>query len=244
MGFLRKLAELVVEFPEEPQAATPAESEQDVLASIEAIRGNMEAELSKQRETLQEATAAPGGESTDGAGGSAITIPAILHVTDVYERAGLQTTPEGFNIYTVERMLTDPEIADLPLETRARSVRMALRSMGKELTELIEDAARRDQALEVYEQFVEEAIGQVSTQVAESNARLQSEMDELVREKTAQMEANRAALALAKEGLAGYRSAKKDEEQRLFDTVAPFVAPGKNPVQVNFGAPAKPQEGS
>ena len=51
-------------------------------------------------------------------------------------------------------------------------------------------------------------------------------------------------LALAKEGLAGYRSAKKDEEQRLFDTVAPFVAPGKNPVQVNFGAPAKPQEGS
>jgi hypothetical protein len=48
MGFLRKLAELVVEFPEEQQAAAPTESEQDVLASIEAIRGNLEAELGQQ----------------------------------------------------------------------------------------------------------------------------------------------------------------------------------------------------
>ena len=166
---------------------------------------------------------------------SQISLPAVLGINDIYAKAGLAAKADGFDIYRVEKMLADPEIAELPLETRARSVRMALRSMGKELNDIITDAAKRDQALEIYEQVVAQAIDQVSQQVVDANAKLQGEIDDFVRTKTALMEANRSALEQAKQGLAEYRRSKTAEEERLFNTVAPFVAPGQNPVSI--GAP-------
>lgn len=247
-GILRKLAELVVEFPED-KAAPAADSRRDVLASIEEVRGQIEAETAQHRTTLQKSVAtdsfAPSGADkpvkptlpprTTSSVPSQITLPAVLGIPDVYKKAGLDPKVDGFDIYAVEKMLQDPEIAELPLETRARSVRMALRSMGRELSDIIADAAKRDQALEIYEQVVGQAIEDVGKQVVEANAKLQAEVDEFVRSKTALMEANRSALEQAKQGLAEYRRSKTAEEERLFNTVAPFVAPGQNPVSI--GAP-------
>jgi hypothetical protein len=193
MGILRKLAELVVEFPEDKPPA--GDSPQDVLASIEEVRGQIEAETAEHRAEL-----------------------------------------EGTVTPAVEKMLADPEIAELPLETRARSVRMALRSMGRELPDIIADAAKRDRALEIYEQVVSEAIEDVGRQVVEANAKLQREIDEFVRSKTAMMEANEQALEQARQGLSEYRRTKAAEEERLFNTVAPFVAPGQNPVSLGDAA--------
>jgi hypothetical protein len=250
MGILRKLAELVVEFPDD-KAAPAADDQHDVLKSIEDVRTQIEAETAQHRSSLQKSitddsmppaldgkpirpTLPP--RQTPGVA-SQITLPAVLGIPDIYKRAGLESKPDGFDIYAVEKMLQDPEIAELPLETRARSVRMALRSMGRELNDIIADAAKRDQALEIYEQVVGQAIDDVSKQVVDANAKLQAEMDEFVRSKTALMEANRGALDTAKQGLAEYRRSKTAEEERLFNTVAPFVAPGQNPVSI--GAPPK-----
>ena len=52
MGILRKLAELVVEFPED-KAAPAAGSQRDVLASIEEVRGQIEAETAHHRATME-----------------------------------------------------------------------------------------------------------------------------------------------------------------------------------------------
>jgi hypothetical protein len=252
MGILRKLAELVVEFPED-KAAPAADSRRDVLASIEEVRGQIEAETAHHRNTMQKSVSPetpeisgqdkhekpvkptlPPRPAMTGVP-SQITLPAVLGIAEIYKKAGLEAQPEGFDIYAVEKMLQDPEIAELPLETRARSVRMALRSMGRELNDIIADAAKRDQALEIYEQVVGDAIEDVGKQVVEANAKLQAEVDEFVRSKTALMEANRHALEQARQGLAEYRRSKTAEEERLFKTVAPFVAPGQNPVSI--GAP-------
>jgi hypothetical protein len=254
MGILRKLAELVVEFPEDKAPA--GASQRDVLASIEEVRGQIEAETAQHRAELEGAVttdsseskgaAKPAGAGKASAGKpvkptlpprptgvtSAISLPAVLGIQEVYNKAGLEAKAEGFDIYAVEKMLDDPEIAELPLETRAKSVRMALRSMGRELGDIISDAAKRDQALEIYEQVVGEAIADVSRQVVESNAQLQAEIDEFVRSKSALMEANQQALEQARQGLEEYRRTKAAEEERLFNTVAPFVAPGQNPVSL------------
>jgi hypothetical protein len=240
MGILRKLAELVVEFPEEQQPAADSKG-QSVLDSIEQIRADLETDLAKERpdfssdsQELQGDSAQAGGSLPSGAQ-SSIRLPGILGVNDVYAKAELASTPESFDVYHVERMLQDAEIADLPLDTRAKSVRMALRSMGRELTDLLTDAARRDQALEAYEQFLGEAVADISRQVTEANAALQQQIDEFVRAKTAEIEANRATQERANVGLAEFRRAKIEEEQRLFDVIAPFVAPGQNPVQLSSG---------
>jgi hypothetical protein len=261
MGILRKLAELVVEFPEDKAPA--GDSPQDVLASIEEVRGQIEAETAQHRAELEGTvtsassasakSAAPADSKAMGTSKptkptlpprpagvtSAISLPAVLGIQDVYAKAGLTAKAEGFDIYAVEKMLADPEIAELPLETRAKSVRMALRSMGRELPDIIADAAKRDQALEIYEQVVGEAIEDVGRQVVEANAKLQREIDEFVRSKTALMEANEQALEQARQGLSEYRRTKAAEEERLFNTVAPFVAPGQNPVSLGEAADNK-----
>ena len=131
MGILRKLAELVVEFPEEKAPA--GDSQRDVLASIEEVRGQIEAETAQHRAELEDAVAAPSGSTRPADGqpvkptlpprpisgaSSAISLPAVLGIQDVYKTAGLEARAEGFDIYAVEKMLGDPEIAELPLATR------------------------------------------------------------------------------------------------------------------------------
>jgi hypothetical protein len=253
MGILRKLAELVVEFPEEQQATAPKQSEEDVLASIERIRSDIEADVKQIKPKFEDAaaetqpTAAPASGATAAASSgtaSGIRVPPILSVDEIYAKAELAPAEGKVDVYRVEQMLSDPEIADLPLETRARSVRMALRSMGIELPDLLADAGRRDQALEAYEQFLGEAFDEVSRQVSEANAQLQLEIDEFVRSRTAQIEANRSALEQARAGVARFSDAKAAEERRLFNTVAPFVAPGQNPVQLSGNAPGEPKGGN
>jgi len=248
-GILRKLAELVVEFPDDkPPGHADGESSQDVLASIEQIRQDIAGDSSSKPDFSDPlppvvkprlpAAAVPANSAASGLSPSSnIRIPPVLGVQDVYAKANLKPVPDGVDCYTVEKMLADPEIADLPLDTRAKSVRMALRSMGKELPDLIADAARRDQALETYEQFLGEAIGTVEQQIADANAKLQQEIDDFVQSRTTQMEANKSALSTAQAGRDAFMTAKQAEEQRLFNIVAPFVAPGQNPVQLGGDQP-------
>jgi hypothetical protein len=232
MGLLRKLAELVVEFPPEEQKAAPAGSGDDVLASIEQIRQNMEHDIATRpsfKEPAAEALATS--SSTQPAGHGKLRVPPALAVADIYAKAKL-STPDGFDVFHVEKMLNDPEIADLPLETRAKSVRMALRSQGRELEDVIADAAMRDQALEAYHQFLVEAVNEVAGSAQAQNDALQQEIDSFVAAKREQMTINKDVEQRARQSLSDFLRTKAAEEQRLFGIVAPFVAPGKNPVQL------------
>jgi hypothetical protein len=159
-----------------------------------------------------------------------IRLPIVLSIKEVYEKAELPPVPGGFDLAKVGEMLVDPEIASLPLDVRARSVKMAVRSAGGDLNEVLADAARRDQALEVYEDYLGRRIEEIKTQVAEQNGRLEQEIQDFITARRAVIESNKAKLETAQQALRRYSEDKQQEEQRLFDTVAPFVAPGENPV--------------
>ena len=254
MGLLRKLAELVVEFPEAERARNePKSSGDDVVAAIEQIRKGLENDIAPdyskeetdevsiktaQPDNLPRMTGALGGEAD-----ASIKLPAMLSIAEVYERAGIKSDGSGFDLAKLEELLADPEIADLPLEIRARSVKASLKAMGRELRDIIEEAARRDQALEDYLVYLEHRVQQVEEQVAAANVALKHEIDDYVAAKTAAIESNKQTLQDAKGALADFRRGKTTEEQRLFNMVSPFVLPGENPVIISekdpLGGPSK-----
>jgi len=244
VGLFRKLAELIVEFPEEERAAAqPATAEsEDVVAAIERIRRDLEQSASPDFAATEQEEPAPAEASTAQPAPASVVpaetadepirIPKALSVGEVYDRA--QVAQEGaIDVYRVEEMLKDPEIADLDVPLRARMVRMTLKNMGHELTDLLADAGRRDQALETYLQYLMRRVMEVEQQVQDANAEIKREMDEYMKARTAVIEQNESKLLRVQQALEEYRRSKQAEEQRLFDIIAPFVEEGQNPVQID-----------
>jgi hypothetical protein len=247
MGLLHKLAGLVVEFPDEKEhQGAPKQkgaADTDVVSAIEEIARGLETE---SKPSFEHTPAAPDGVNPsltsptagqDTAPDAAIKLPVILSIGQVYDKALIKPDAEGFDITRVEQMLANPEIADLPVEIRARSVKMALSSMGKDLRSVLEDAARRDKALDDYQVYLEHRTGQVEEQVTAANAALQKEIEAFAQAKNAIMMQNKTLFEQARNALSSFNVAKEAEEKRLFAIVAPFVSPGENPVIVSGSAP-------
>lgn len=245
MGLLRKLAELVVEFPEEEQPAEPAAgaTTEDVVAAIEKIRLDLEKSTTTDFEAGEAAssspvdaadTAADAAQRTEAldAAEDAIRVPKALSVAEVYERAKL-VHESGLDVYRVEEMLKDPEIADLDAAMKARMVRMTLKNMGHDLADILSDAGRRDQVLEDYLFYLERRVEEIEGQVGDANAGIQHEIDELIKSRQAALQQNEDKLRRVHDALEEYRRSKQAEEQRLFDIVAPFVEQGQNPVEID-----------
>jgi hypothetical protein len=170
---------------------------------------------------------------------SGIPLPSLLAIDEVYARAGLNAAADTMTVYRVESMLQDPDVADLDLAIRARTVRVTLKNMGHDLHDVLLDAAKRDQALDSYDQWLQEQTQVVAAQVEAQNAKLKQEVEQFIADKNAQIEANKRMLDQAREAQFAFGKQKAAEEQRLFEIVAPFVAAGENPVVIGGNAPSK-----
>ncbi|MBN2082762.1 hypothetical protein JW859_11240 [bacterium] len=249
MGLLRKLAELVVEFPDEPEdaGAASAGSGDDVVAAIEKIRLDLERGDTPdfEKAAAEEPAGAAGAADpdpipaarpvastpADSATHEDIKLPRVLSIADIYAKAKI-VTGEAFDVFKVESMLNDPEITDLDMAMRARMVRMTLKNMGHELEDIIVDAGIRDRVLEDYNEYLQGEVEKVEQRVGEVNAAIQREIDEFIQGHTAVIEQNRAKLDKIRAAYAEFKRSKEAEEQRLFDIAAPFVDQGKNPVNI------------
>jgi hypothetical protein len=251
MGLLRKLAGLVVEFPDEQQPK-PGDSQtgDDVVAAIEQIRKNLEQTEQAQfnDETEHPAPAAkPGADvlATPGPppatpsaesglaslAAQQIPLPRVLSIKEIYDKAKLPVG-QDFDIFKVEEMLADPEIADLDIAMRARMVRMTLKNMNRELEDILADATLRDRALESYLEFLDGRVGETTKQLDDVNAAIKRELEEIARKYEGVIEQNRLKRRQLADALADFKRTKEAEEQRLFNIAAPFVGPGANPVDI------------
>jgi hypothetical protein len=96
------------------------------------------------------------------------------------------------------------------------------------ITDVVQDAVRRDQALDKFEEFLRNKLGVRSEQIDKENAQLQAEIDEVTRRNREKMEANRAALEGEQARFTRWLTTKRAEERKLFDAVNPFVE--QNPI--------------
>jgi hypothetical protein len=155
---------------------------------------------------------------------------------EIYSAAEIRAPVHGYSIMKVAEMLQSEHIRSLPREVKRSSVLVALEAAGAPLQDVIEDAVRRDRALDTFERVQEQALGTLETGKAQENQQIQSEMDRLVAEHRSRMQANNDEVAKEKERFFGWRLRKQEEEQRIADAVSYFVT--DNPISTRGPAVA------
>jgi len=149
----------------------------------------------------------------------------------IYRAAGVTDPAHGYSAYKVLEIFSSPGFA--ALDTRAKAAALTgflnMNPSGPvPVTDIVQDAVRRDQALDKFEEFLRKKLEERSQQIEKDNAQLQAEIDEVTRRNREKMEANRADLDAEQTRLSRWLVVKRAEEHKLFDAVNPFVE--KNPI--------------
>jgi hypothetical protein len=209
-------------------SAPPRDEIADLLASIPAAP-----EIDERK--LAAASAASGGKGSGTDPGDEIPdFPAV------FKAAGVVDPPHGYSVYKVLEIFSSPGFATLDTRAKAAALTGFLNmnpSGPVPVTDIVQDAVRRDQALDKFEEFLRTKLATHTQQTDKDNARLQAEIDEVTHRNREKMEANRIALEAEQTRLTRWLTQKRAEERKLFDAVNPFVE--KNPISTaESGSPA------
>jgi hypothetical protein len=147
---------------------------------------------------------------------------------EIYEAAEIPPAPQGYSILKVSHMLESEHIRNLPSDVKKSSVLVALDAAGVDIKDVIQDAIRRDRALDTYERVQERAVEEMEAKKTQENAQIQAQIDKYLTEQRAKIQANNDQIAREKERFAGWRLKKQQEEKKIADTVGYFVS--ENPI--------------
>jgi Asp-tRNA(Asn)/Glu-tRNA(Gln) amidotransferase A subunit family amidase len=177
----------------------------------------------------------------------AASVPAITQFSgpvanptsfqEIYTAAAIQPPEHGYTIMKVADMLQSEHLRGLPAEVRRSTILVALEAAGVKIQDVIEDAVKRDRALDTYEHVLEKSVHDLEAGKADENAKIQAEMERLVAEHRSRIQANDDAVAKEKERFFGWRLQKQQEEKKIADAVGYFVS--ENPITTS-GSPAPP----
>jgi len=167
----------------------------------------------------------------------------------IYRAAGVVDPAHGYSAYKVLEIFSSPGFAALDMRAKAAALTgfLNMNPTGPvPITDVVQDAVHRDQALDKFEEFLRNKIAARSAEVDKENARLQAEIDEIARRNREKMETNRVAIETEQARLTRWLVVKRAEERKLFDAVNPFVE--KNPISTadspHPAAPADPENES
>lgn len=173
-----------------------------------------------EKKLAAEAEATGGGEGDE--------IPDFVAI---YRAAGVTDPAHGYTAYKVLEIFSSPGFA--ALDTRAKAAALTgflnMNPTGPvPIHEIVQDAVRRDQALDRFEEFLRRKLAERTEQIEKDNAQLQAEIDEVTRRNREKMEANGIAVETDQARLTRWLVIKRAEERKLFDAVNPFVE--QNPI--------------
>jgi hypothetical protein len=100
----------------------------------------------------------------------------------------------------VADMLQSEHIRNLPREVKRSSVLVALEAAGVAIQDVIQDAVKRDRALDAFERVQQKALEELEVRKSQENQQIQAEMDRLVAEHRSHIQANMTRWPKAKNG--------------------------------------------
>ncbi len=213
-----------------PRQAAPPPDLAAILRSIPGV-GPIEDEpkpAPAAAKPVASPAAAPVTAAPEAAAASGENLPDFV---SVYQSAKISDPPHGYSALKVLEILTSEGFADLDRKAKAAALLGFLRMNPAgpvPIHEVIQDAVRRDQALDRFEDFLQQRLTKRAQELEKDNAALQAEVDALTIKNRDKMTANRRTLEAETEKLTEWQLRKRVEEKRLFEAIAPFVE--ENPV--------------
>lgn len=147
---------------------------------------------------------------------------------EIYKAAEIPLPQQGYSILKVAHMLESEHIRNLPSDVKRSSVMVALDAAGVDIKQIIQDAVRRDRALDTYERVQQRAVEELESRKSKENSEIQAQIDKYVTEQRAKIQGNNDEIAREKERFTGWRLKKQQEEKKIADAVGYFVS--ENPI--------------
>jgi len=147
---------------------------------------------------------------------------------EIYKAAEIPPASKGYSILKVAQMLESDHLKNLPSDVRKSSILVALDAAGVEIKDVIQDAIRRDRALDTYERVQQRAAEELENRKTKENSDIQGQIDKYVTEQRAKIQSNNDEITREKERFTGWRLKKQQEEKRIAEAVGYFVA--ENPI--------------
>src|SRR5262245_14377594 len=185
-------------------------------------------------QTVAEIASSLGAEPTFGSAQGPISFE------EIYRAADINAPAHGYTIAKISDMLQSEHIRNLPAEVKRSSILLALDAAGVKIKEVIEDAVRRDRALDTYERVLEKSVQDLEARKREENRKIEEEMERMIAEYRTRLQANDGELAKQKESFLTWRLQKQQEEKKIADVVAHFVS--ENPITVGGASAPKKSE--
>jgi len=158
---------------------------------------------------------------------------------EIYKAAEIPPASKGYSIFKISQMLESEHIRNLPSDVKKSSILVALDAAGVDVKEVIQDAIRRDRALDTYERVQQRAVEELEGRKTKENSDIQAQIDKYVTEQRAKIQSNNDAVSREKERFTGWRLKKQQEEKKIAEAVGYFVS--ENPIttgDVSSSAPA------
>jgi hypothetical protein len=143
----------------------------------------------------------------------------LLSYEDIYHAAGIMTPRSGYDIRKVVDMLNSERIRDLSKDIQRASVLMALDAAGASVGELLQDATRRQQALNAYEDGQRKQLQEFEAHKAQEIAQIEAEMQRITAHYTERIQQNKDEVAKHKEALHNWQMAKQHESHRITEVM-------------------------
>jgi len=153
---------------------------------------------------------------------------------EIYKAAEIPVAAHGYTILKVADMLQNEHIRDMAPTVKRSTVLVALDAAGVKVQEVIQDAVRRDKALDTYELVQDKGILELENKKNQENRQFQAELDRLKAEYEAKIRKNNDLVAREKERLSQWRVKKQQEEQKIAEAVSYFASP--NPITTTRAA--------
>jgi hypothetical protein len=199
----------------------------------------------------------PQGQRTDAArmvAEIAASVPAVstfstpvndpTSFAEIYQAAEIAVPAHGYTILKVAGMLQSERLQGLPQEVKRSSILVALDAGGVKIEDIIQDAVRRDRALDSFETVLAKSRASVEAAKIDENRKIEAEMNKMLAEYRARIQANNDAVAKENERFSKWQTKKQAEERTIADAVSYFVS--ENPITVSgaqatsANIPAKP----
>jgi hypothetical protein len=167
-------------------------------------------------------------------------VASTLSFDDIYDAAGIQTPAHCYTILKIADMLESEHLRGMAAPVKRSSILVALDAAGVKINDIIQDAVRRDRALDAFETLQARALQKLETEKSEEVARIQAEIDRYVAEQKARLEKSQQEVVREKERMRAWREAKRREEQRIATAVSYFAL--DQPISVSPAEEAPPEK--
>lgn len=153
----------------------------------------------------------------------------------IYEAARIPIPEHKFTVEKVGEMLQNSKLSKLAPEGKAAAVLVALDAQGVKIDGIIEEAVKKDKALDIFEKVQRDQARQFAVQKEEENKGLAAGIEAFAREKQGQIENNKKAVSDRETQLAAWISKKGLKENELYAIIRHFTT--DNPITVQTPGP-------